>query len=696
MKKAMVLWILAMLCYGTSVFAQTTRLVSASSTSPSPPYTTWATASHTIQAAIDVSNTGDTIYVDNGLYAETLTIDVDVTLQSYCREPQECIIEAPSASVDPVITISDPTLSSGVITVRGFTITGDDSGVYIPNNETATANYPVIANCILTGFSNSAVHGFNANFIVEFCTIVENDVGVFLDNCAEGSLVRYNIIADNAIYGVHVGASTYLAFDDNCYYANGAHLFGLPSAAWCDRWSAEALPDGIDPVFVNPATGDYHLAASSPCIDFSPGDYGFPDCARTLYDTDESPFDLGAYGGNGQSATSPNLESSSRSPAHGATYVSANAPISFTITDYPAGIDLSTLLVTVSDHGYAAEVFDQSDLTILGCPVYGQAYSDCGLNCLNVTLPGAAHQPFVDYSYVRITVDFYDLCPTPNHYSNNSWRFRANDLTPPVMLPDFYPANGGTNVRLYGPINIGFTDTPGVGIRTNSLQLTLNGSSLATSSVVWVSNRVTVYPATMFLENALNTLTVTISDNYSNVMPIQTISFTTAMDDLPPFVPGVTTPAVPTPGPTPFPLPTTGPIPAPAPMGVNVDPSTAFQFSLQDYETTVDVTDLTVLVSTGLDTWSYTQAGAGGTETFQVSGSNRCRRITCSPVTNWGENQTVNVTVSQGADSAINPNIQTPAIYQFTTGYYPVPSMGMIGTILALIVMSIGILIRRR
>jgi hypothetical protein len=45
-----------------------------------PPYTSWETASDSIQKAINISNDGDTIIVANGIYKETLVIDSALTL----------------------------------------------------------------------------------------------------------------------------------------------------------------------------------------------------------------------------------------------------------------------------------------------------------------------------------------------------------------------------------------------------------------------------------------------------------------------------------------------------------------------------------------------------------------------------------------------------------------------------------------
>src|SRR2546422_1069112 len=52
-----------------TVIAAATLYVSQSSLLPVPPYTTWETAAHTIQDAIDMAEEGDEIVVTNGVYA---------------------------------------------------------------------------------------------------------------------------------------------------------------------------------------------------------------------------------------------------------------------------------------------------------------------------------------------------------------------------------------------------------------------------------------------------------------------------------------------------------------------------------------------------------------------------------------------------------------------------------------------------
>src|SRR5690606_24441422 len=57
----------------------TIRYVSKPGTS-TPPYTSWATASDSIQKCINICVDGDTIYVANGVYKENLVINTAISL----------------------------------------------------------------------------------------------------------------------------------------------------------------------------------------------------------------------------------------------------------------------------------------------------------------------------------------------------------------------------------------------------------------------------------------------------------------------------------------------------------------------------------------------------------------------------------------------------------------------------------------
>jgi photosystem II stability/assembly factor-like uncharacterized protein len=136
------------------------------------------------------------------------------------------------------------------------------------------------------------------------CTIVENaGMGVWLHQSSYRSKVSNCVIA-NSYYDPNWGAGVGLMSDDSsrceirhdCFDSNpGGHLGGsLPSGVWsistrnangdsCDAYYNIFM----DPMFVDTATGDYHLQAGSPCVDA--GDPSLP-C-----DSDNTVSDIGAF-----------------------------------------------------------------------------------------------------------------------------------------------------------------------------------------------------------------------------------------------------------------------------------------------------------------------------------------------------------------------------------------------------------------
>ena len=66
------LLIIAVAWFGSSVVLADTHYVDAGSASPSYPYTSWATASTTIGPALGAAASGDNVEVRAGTYTETI------------------------------------------------------------------------------------------------------------------------------------------------------------------------------------------------------------------------------------------------------------------------------------------------------------------------------------------------------------------------------------------------------------------------------------------------------------------------------------------------------------------------------------------------------------------------------------------------------------------------------------------------
>jgi len=106
--------------------------------------------------------------------------------------------------------------------------------------------------------------------------------GVYAFQSPAGSEVRNSIVASNTFGGIVFEASTTPAVDWNLVWSNGA----------LDYFGAAAGPNdrAVDPLFVNAAQNDVHLALHAPGIDA-----GDPQPAAA--DPDGSRNDRGAYGG---------------------------------------------------------------------------------------------------------------------------------------------------------------------------------------------------------------------------------------------------------------------------------------------------------------------------------------------------------------------------------------------------------------
>lgn len=665
--------------------AQTTRFVNPASGFPSPPYTNWDNAAHTIQAAIDGCGTGDTIFVANGVYSENLQLNKEITIRSWCMDPELCVISATNP-IFPAVEITDPDIFANQIVLAGFKIEGGSKAVYLEGNFSGD-EFPLIRNCIVADYPGVGIHCYNAGFYMEFCTLVNNNVGLFAEETRASSRGFYNIVSGNALYGFHIDAS-YFEMRNNCFYDNGQHIFGSPTA-YCDEWSVETLPNGVDPQFI---PGTYKLADTSPCKDFIQP-VGHPECNDILFDINESPYDLGAYGGYGSPPLPPFIDLETRVPEPGDYRIAANAVIDFTIWDEgSAGLDLNTLTVQLSNHGHAAETFTQADLIISPVPIYGVPPQDCQAMGYEVTLPGIAHNLFADFAYVRVDVSVFDRNPVPSFYTHH-WEFHADDLNPPIILPGFYPGQGEVGVPVYGPIEMDLDDA-GVGYDPDSLVFTLNSDpvSLNLSEITWTGDHLTLIPRPRFIPGVLNTLTFQISDYYGNTLPVQTVNFTCEDDTDAPFVSHITGPST-----SPL-LPALAPSPDPDDGSSDADIMDPITFSLQDFSTIVNLINMEVEIDTGTNIYRYYLEPQGGSSrVFQVTGDPMARRISCNPVGGWPLNRTITVTITGGADTAAIPNIMQPATYSFQCGTAPIPSTSTVGVVLLLIVMGtlIGLIPRR-
>jgi PKD repeat protein len=159
----------------------------------------------------------------------------------------------------------------------------------------------------------------NNTFVGSLSNLANNwPIGISLENCPS-STVKNNIIYNQVGQAIYLLGTTYTGLDigNNCTYNSDGSTPNASSGAKqaTDLW-------GINPQFVNPASNDYHLQSSSPCINagiaISDNTVDYEGNPRPLL----SAWDIGAYEYNGPSA--PLSASASANPTSGQAPLTVN------------------------------------------------------------------------------------------------------------------------------------------------------------------------------------------------------------------------------------------------------------------------------------------------------------------------------------------------------------------------------------
>jgi hypothetical protein len=316
-------------------------------TNPIAPYTDWSTAATNIQDAIDAANPGDTILATNGVYqsggrtiagnslTNRVAVTKAITLQSV-NGPSTTTIsgyQVPGTMLGPN-AVRCVYLTNGASLI-GFTLSGGatsqgnptfadptGAGGGISAGPAAVVSNCVIAmnwagefggggvvggllyNCTIISNSSSMIRGKGggaAGSTLFNCLLVANSAGAFGGGAYGGVLNNCVVVSNSAADGGGIENST----ARNCIvYFNNASLgtnYYNPYSGSLDYCCTLPLPGGSGnitnaPLFVNPASSDFHVLSNSPCI--NSGNNAF---VGTAGDFDGNPrisggtVDMGAY-----------------------------------------------------------------------------------------------------------------------------------------------------------------------------------------------------------------------------------------------------------------------------------------------------------------------------------------------------------------------------------------------------------------
>jgi hypothetical protein len=176
---------LLFLCHASAA----TRYVWQGSPGPAPPYTSWASAAHVIQEAVDAAQTGDTVLVAGGVYAtggravgtnllvNRVAIDRAITVQSLMGPEVTSILgNGPTGSnavrcvyLTNGAVLAGFTLTNGATQTSGDTYTSESGGGAWCESLSA-----VVSNCVLTGNLAYDYGGGAYNGTLNDCTLTGN------------------------------------------------------------------------------------------------------------------------------------------------------------------------------------------------------------------------------------------------------------------------------------------------------------------------------------------------------------------------------------------------------------------------------------------------------------------------------------------------------------------------------------------
>ena len=228
------------------------------------PYLTWETAAATIQDALDVALSDDTVWVGNGTYFEAVDVRGYITLRSGTGIPTDVVIDGELVER----TVSVVQMASATCWLIGVTVangkrTGTGSGFAGGGVSNGT-----VSNCIISGNTNTANEGGGAgNCTLYNCLLIGNtNTGgsrgggagyCTLYNC---TIVKNTASTNGGVYGCTLyNCISYLNssidINNTFYYSCGIGYIVNNCI------NATTSP----PLFIN--NTDYHLQEISPCID---------------------------------------------------------------------------------------------------------------------------------------------------------------------------------------------------------------------------------------------------------------------------------------------------------------------------------------------------------------------------------------------------------------------------------------------
>jgi hypothetical protein len=259
----------------SAVTALAIHCVDANGTNPAPPYLTWATAATNIQDTISASQSGDIVFVTNGIYpfggesedgviTNRVTLDKAIRVQSVNGPWVTTIRGAGATNGTSAIrcawltnnaALFGFTLEEGATRATGSLTSGTGGGVWCASSNA------VVDNCVIISSTTYLDGSIAYQGTMNNCLVINNSAAGSASAVSSAVLNSCTIVSNQTYGGVTLSTLT------NCiiYYNRDNNLSSPVSVAYCCTTPAIAGPGNFTnaPDF---QSGSVHLSAGSPCI----------------------------------------------------------------------------------------------------------------------------------------------------------------------------------------------------------------------------------------------------------------------------------------------------------------------------------------------------------------------------------------------------------------------------------------------
>jgi hypothetical protein len=275
----------------------TVRYVNASNSTPSAPYTSWATAATVIQTAIDAANVGDWIFVTNGVYPTGGRVVQGTKWNRVVMTNQVTVIAVNGPRVTTILGDVPPNhhtygtrcvwLGSGA-TLSGFTISG--GGNYLGNYQSGLydnggggirceSSSALVTGCIIRG-NSGCVYGGGVNggtlvncLLTANTALTYNQSTIYYYGMGGGAyfstLLNCTVVTNSAVSIFNFGGGLAYSTATNCivYYNSGGDGFYAGFVNSCSTgFQGGSGNITNEPLFLDLAGGNFHLQTNSSCV----------------------------------------------------------------------------------------------------------------------------------------------------------------------------------------------------------------------------------------------------------------------------------------------------------------------------------------------------------------------------------------------------------------------------------------------